>query len=136
MFTRLLTLKFWLQKKISDMVHGFDQVQVEKMGFFIVFCNINSKYKPMDRETPIIISLSFFLSPSWRLCSIFYFFIIASNLGHHRHNSKHTAVAITGRCGPIRHNKRSCVEFAQSAEIRAILTAHAHLIKCRMRQRF
>ena len=53
-----------------------------------------------------------------------------------RHNSKHTEVAITGRCGPIRHNKHSCVEFAQSAEIRAILTAHVRLIKCHMRQRF
>ena len=49
------------------MVHGFDQVQVEKKEFFIVFHNINSKYKLVNRERQKIIFKKNFLSPSWRL---------------------------------------------------------------------
>ena len=46
----LLQLEFLLWKNFFDMVPRFDQTQLEKMYFSIVFHDINSNCKPMDQH--------------------------------------------------------------------------------------
>ena len=62
----LLPSEFLLQKNFFDMVPGFDQTQVEKMQFLILFHNIYSNYKPRNHEYTNNIFEKNFLSPSWR----------------------------------------------------------------------
>ena len=62
----LLPSEFLLQKNFFDMVPGFDQTQIEKMQFLILFHNIYSNYKPRNHEYTNNIFEKNFLSPSWR----------------------------------------------------------------------
>ena len=60
----LLLSKFLLQKNISDPVPRFEQTQLEKMHFQIVFQIIHYNAKPRNHVEMKLIFLVFFLSPS------------------------------------------------------------------------
>ena len=128
LFTCLLTLKLCLQKKNSDAIPQFDQVQVEKTDFTIVFYIIHLKVKLRNRQWYNLIFLKFFLSPKSVMAPKHFFWSLWQILSQR-------SLLVNYPCGSIKfallkNIKKAGIEFSAKRKLLtrpAVPLSHLHL---------